>query len=394
MPNQWKKYSGIWTQTQQAQARAAETWTGLPFAKNVWYIGGYNSSGESGLSEPTATSRSSPVQISSQNGWSFLGVDGKNSVLGVKSGALFTWGLNGKGQLGHDDIISRSSPVQVGALTNWSKTACSSNVSAAIKTDGTLWTWGDNFRGGLGTNDSVLVERSSPVQVGTDTNWSKIYGSSDCFLAIKTDGTLYAWGDNGNGNLGDNSVINRSSPVQVGALTIWNEVSAANAIIATQTNGTIWFWGFGFEGGSGTNTSVNLYRSSPIQIGALTTWNKPATANDYSNGAIKNDGTLWTWGRNNGGALGLNIDPAFNRSSPVQVGSETNWTQATIGGDISSGIAGGELYTWGTNSNGEGGQNDRIQYSSPVQVGTATDWVNSFQGSNDVFAITEGKTTT
>jgi alpha-tubulin suppressor-like RCC1 family protein len=255
-----------------------------------------------------------------------------------------------------------------------------------------LWTWGDNFQGGLGTNDSSLVERSSPVQVGTDTNWSKIYGSGECFLAIKTDGTLYAWGANGNGTLGDNSIINRSSPVQVGALTVWNEVSAASSIIATQTNGTIWFWGFGFEGGSGTNTALTIYRSSPIQIGALTTWNKPATANDYSNGAIKNDGTLWLWGRNGNGQLAQNN--TINRSSPVQVGSETNWTQATIGGDISSGIADGELYIWAANANGEGGQNNRIQYSSPVQVGTATDWVNSFQGSNDLYAITEGKTTT
>jgi hypothetical protein len=124
--------------------------------------------------------------------------------------------MNSWGQLGQNSTSNYSSPIQVGTLTNWKRVVCSSRGAIAIKTDGTLWTWGYNAMGQLGINNTTNM--SSPVQVGTLTNWKSVAGGGH---AIKTDCTLWAWGPNAI-SLG----INISSPVQVGALTNWKQVSS------------------------------------------------------------------------------------------------------------------------------------------------------------------------
>ena len=133
------------------------------------------------------------------------------------------------GQLGNGTTVDYSAAIQVGTLTNWSQVSCFSRTPAAIKTDGTLWTWGYNGFGGIG-NGSVNFTYSSPVQVGSLTNWKQV--SCGGFLsaaAIKTDGTLWTWGYNNNGQLANGTTINYSSPIQVGSLTTWQQVSAVSA---------------------------------------------------------------------------------------------------------------------------------------------------------------------
>jgi alpha-tubulin suppressor-like RCC1 family protein len=114
-------------------------------------------------------------------------------------------------------------------LTDWAQISSGfASVTAAIKTNGTLWAWGRNNNGQLALGD--VTNRDSPVQVGALTNWAKVVAASG---AIKTDGTLWAWGQNYAGGLGDNTTANKSSPVQVGSLTTWLQVSAG------RTNNTL-----------------------------------------------------------------------------------------------------------------------------------------------------------
>ena len=134
---------------------------------------------------------------------------------------IWTWGSNSLGQLGLNDATSRSSPVQVGSLTNWRLVSGGFNHTAAIKTDGTLWTWGRNNYGALGLNNTTTL--SSPVQVGTLANWWQVAGGSYHTAAVKTDGTLWLWGYNNLGQLGLDNITNYSSPVQVGTLTNWRQ---------------------------------------------------------------------------------------------------------------------------------------------------------------------------
>jgi alpha-tubulin suppressor-like RCC1 family protein len=185
--------------------------------------------------------------------------------------------LGNNGQLGQNDTISRSSPVQVGVLTNWSQVSGGGYHTAAVKTDNTLWTWGYNNAGQLGQNNTT--RRSSPVQVGALVNWASVCASRLGCLAVKTDGTLWSWGYNSQGQLGLGDTIDRSSPVQIGALTNWFRVPENGGTTngwnfgAVKTDGTLWLWGDGNQGGQlGQNNTED--RSSPVQVGALTNWGK------------------------------------------------------------------------------------------------------------------------
>jgi len=283
---------------------------------------------------------------------------------------LWLWGRNNFGQLGFNDIVDRSSPVQVGSGTNWNLVSIGSYNTMATKTDGTLWTWGYNIRGQLGLGDTVY--RSSPVQVGSGTNWNLVNIGEYSTIATKTNGTLWTWGGNIRGQLGFNDIVHRSSPVQVGSGTNWNLVSIGTSYntIATKTDGTLWTWGSNQRGQLGFNDIVD--RSSPVQVGSGTNWNL-VSIGAYNTIATKTDGTLWIWGYNNNGQLGLgNI---VDRSSPVQVGSGTTWSEVSIG--VYNTIAtktDGTLWIWGRNDHGQLGLNDRVYRSSPVQVGSGTTW--------------------
>ncbi len=175
---------------------------------------------------------------------------GRASVVVVLK-QLWSWGSNATGALGLGNTTSRSSPVQVGVLTNWSKIAGAGAMDSyyavyrglfsSIKTDGTLWSWGYNSKGHLGLGDTI--NRSSPVQVGVLTDWSKLSVNSDSFYCfnhntalIKTNGTLWAWGANIDGEHanGVTSVVRRSAPVQLlSGISDWNSVS----VIAGSYNG-------------------------------------------------------------------------------------------------------------------------------------------------------------
>ena len=251
-------------------------------------------------------------------------------MLALKTdGTIWSWGYNAQGQLGNNSNAQRSSPVQVGSDTDWSDVHADEKNSYAIKTDGTLWSWGWNTSGQLGKNNKT--QYSSPVQV-PGTTWSRIEGSAESVLAIKTDGTLWSWGYNAKGQLGLNNRTNYSSPKQIPGTT-WSDISVgAVSCMAIKTDGTLWSWGgqiYGQLGHSEGGPSGTDY-SSPAQIGSDTTWRDVAIDWVYSSYAIKTDGTLWGWGRNENGDIGSNNTTKY--SSPVQIGSETDWSWLSDGG--------------------------------------------------------------
>ena len=301
-----------------------------------------------------------------------------NSITTDVARQLWVSGRNNFGQLGLGDsgvYTYRSSPTQVGTLTNWSVTTGGQNFTTTVKTDGTLWSWGNNNRGQLGLGNSGTYFRySSPKQVGSLTGWSKVSNGYAFTLAIKTDGTLWSWGGSGQGALGLGNVTYYSSPKQVGALTTWANVSAnaeGNPAIGLTTGGTIFTWGFNSYGQLGLG-NVTAY-SSPKQVGSLTTWSKISMGQTWA-GAIKTNGTLWMWGNGANGKLGLGN--TTNYSSPVQVGSLTNWSQLSCNGNSHTLAVktDGTLWSWGFGAYGALGLSNTTSYSSPKQVGALTAW--------------------
>ena len=290
-------------------------------------------------------------------------------------GGLWAWGWNDYGQLGDNTITSRSSPVQtIAGGTNWKSVAGGGLHTAAIKTDGTLWSWGYNGNGQLG--DNTITQRNSPVQtISGGTNWKLVAGGQYHTAAIKTDGTLWLWGRNSNGQLGDNTTTNQSSPVQtISSGTNWKLVACGQYhTAAIKTDGTLWTWGRNDFGQLGDNTVT--HRSSPVQtIAGGTNW-KLVAGGTYHTAAIKSDGTLWLWGWNLFGQLGNNT--VTNSSSPVQtIASGTNWKLVACGGNHTAAIkTDGTLWSWGVNNYGQLGDNTRTQRYSPVQtIAGGTNW--------------------
>ena len=337
------------------------------------YSWGRGNNGRLGLGN--VVNQSSPNQVGALTNWALVSA-GYDFGAAVKTdGTLWSWGKGSGGRLGQGSQAYSSSPIQVGALTNWASVAAASGglfgTCAAVKTDGTLWSWGTGTNGALGQNSTA--DRSSPVQVGALTNWASVQNTSTLCVAVKTDGTLWSWGYNNNGELGQNDVVARSSPVQVGALTNWASTSISNTCAAVKTDGTLWTWGFNNAGQLGQNDVVA--KSSPVQVGALTNWASVAANGTFFCAAVKTDGSLWSWGSGNSGALGQN--GVVNRSSPVQVGALTNWASISNGGRICAAIkTDNTLWTWGAGSYGALGQSSLTNKSSPVQVGALTNWVS------------------
>ena len=314
--------------------------------------------------------------------------------------SLFGWGSGTWGQLGLNETeTSKSSPTQIGTDTDWSIVRGGSQGywSWFLKNDGTLWGSGRGLWGVSGMNYSDGPETSSPVQLpGT----YKSVNASKSTAAIKSDGSMWMWGENFYGELGQNSHNpGISSPVQVGSDTTWGSsngdltkegesfhdmVVGKYHKILLKTNGTL--WGLG-RNNSDMNLGLNdrTNRSSPTQIGTETTWVQAAGGSNTS-AAIKTDGTLWVWGHNNYGQVGNNSEAP--QSSPCQIGTETTWSMVDTQDSSTGAIkTDGTLWTWGNNSRGSLGLNapqGSIKWS-PVQVGTDTNW-RTISVTNAMFA--------
>ena len=265
---------------------------------------------------------------------------------------------------------------------NWASVSSGVSHTLAKKTDGTLWAWGNNGNGQLGLGDTT--QRTTPIKVGADTNWSSVSSASSYTLAKKTDGTLWAWGYNDYGQLGLGTTTQMNAPAQIGTLTNWASVSCGwSHTLAIKADGTLWAWGNNGNGqlGLGTTTQMN----APTQIGTLTNW-ASVSCGAYQTLAKKTDGTLWAWGHNSVGQLGLGTTTQIN--TPTQVGSATEWASVSNGSSYTlAKKTDGTLWAWGSNSGGYLGLGTTTQVNTPTQVGSATEWVSVSCGWSHTLAI-------
>jgi alpha-tubulin suppressor-like RCC1 family protein len=341
---------GTWRTVNTQYVKDAGTWRTVftaeqPGALWLWSVNYFgNDFGQLGVNDTAP--RSEPVTtFAGGTNWKQFS-SGIYFAAAIKTdGTLWTWGYNGYGQLGDNTATDKYTPVTTFAGgTNWKEVSTSRSI-AAIKTDGTLWVWGDNYYRQLGTNDTN--RRSTPVTTfAGGTNWKSVSCGLYHTMAIKTDGTLWVWGDNGYGQLGTNDTTDKYTPVTTFAGgTNWKQVSA-NVLhsSAIKTDGTLWSWGcYGYHvfGQLGIN-DTNDGRLTPVTTFAGGTDWKQVSSGFWNTAAIKTDGTLWAWGRNSY-IFGLNIIPT------TLDGGSTDWKQVSARGEhqIWAVKTNGELWTWG-----------------------------------------------
>jgi hypothetical protein len=318
-----------------------------------WGTGNYvNAAGALGGSAGSTVQH--PIQVGSDTDWAGTmgGADGGYAT--KSNGKLYAYGRNQGGQLGIGSTENQSAPVQVGSATDWlgSKDGNGLNKGAnktVIKSDGTMWSWGQNFFGSLGLGDvgvhtfAAAGGVSVPTQVGSATDWTNVNNGIYVTIAINSSGHLYFAGWNSKGQFGnstsdpdrnDNGGSNAVAFTRLGSDTDWARVSigGGNWVIATKTDGTLWSWGEQASNrggilGDGNGSAHD--RSSPVQIGTDTNWDIPS-AGDFHNQCTKTDGTCWGWGVNSSAdQLGLTVPGGTrdrkNYSAPVQMGTGTTW---------------------------------------------------------------------
>lgn len=357
---------------------ADDSWLFERYAGDRLWTWGNNTYGQLGNNSAPSNTRSSPVQtVSQETNWRQIEC-GYGYTAAIKTdGTLWLWGANNVGQLGNNSTSHQSSPVQtIAGGNNWKQISCSkegytSSSIAGIKTDGTLWLCGYGAQGKLGNNSTS--HQSSPVQTITGGNdWKQVSVGGNHTAAIKTNGSLWLWGRNSWGVIGDNTTTDRSSPVQTATGgTNWKQVACGTShTAAIKTDKTLWLWGNGNSGQLGGSVST----STPVQISTGGSWKQVACGNTYS-AAIKTDGTLWLWGSNEAGQLGNNTTTSSN--APVQtISGGTNWKYISIAVNNSAAIkTDGTLWVWGYNNAGQIGDNTTTNKSSPVQtVAGGTNW--------------------
>jgi len=337
MPNQFNSPEGDLENYFVSEYWLIDQWVG-----DTLWVWGVNSSTSGNLGDNTSVNRSTPVTtIAGGTNWKQV-ANGSNHTVAVKTdGTLWGWGRNDSGQTGTDAGSFLTSINPVSTLTsNWKQVSCGNSYTAAVKTDGTLWVWGSPQGGRLGNNENTINYRFTPVTTfAGGTNWKQVACGNAHTAAIKTDGTLWTWGTNSSGQLGDNTTTNRLTPVTTFAGgTNWKQVAnGSNHTAAIKTDGTLWTWGSNTNGELGDNTTTQ--RNTPVTTFAGGTNWKQVAGGINNTAAIKTDGTLWIWGNNSSGNLGDNT--TISRSTPVTTfAGGANWKQVSscIGGNHTAAI--------------------------------------------------------
>jgi alpha-tubulin suppressor-like RCC1 family protein len=319
-------------------------------------------------------------------------------------GTLWAWGDNDSGQLGDTTTSDRSSPVQVGDIIDWVSVAGGTGHTVAIRQDGSLWAWGRNNVGQLGYTASETCGsdpcQTYPRRVGSDYDWVAVTAGSQHNIALKEDGTLWAWGWNeygtlGLGNLGTTDTTDRSVPTQIGFESDWAAIEAGyQHTLALKEDGSLHAWGRNHLGQLGYTASqacnFSDCQSYPWMVGTDYDW-VLISGGEYFSTAVKSGGQMYAWGNNDWGQLGMGDTTIRYTPTPGLLG---NVVSISAGKEFAVALTTtGLFYSWGINTNGQLGYTSTDTCTggacqqSPGLIGTDTDWDSMSAGGGHTIAF-------
>ena len=345
-----------------------------PAPGKLLYLWGNNTYGQ--LGDGTTVSKSSPVLVPTSS-WKQVSVNRFYTAAIRSDNLLFAWGRNNYGQLGDGTTVNKSSPVQIGS-SQWKSVSVATSNTTAIDNNNNLFIWGAGVS--VGDNYFLIPYKIKQPSGSTyiDSSWTMVSVGPSHTAAIRSDGILFTWGFNNNGQLGDGTTVTRTYPTQIGNLS-WNMVSAGGLpsnsteyTLGITSNGLLYSWGYG---GNGATADGDFYNPNVIKFQVGTSyidysWTALSSRGSNFVLAVRNDGLLFSWGRNQYGQLGDGT--TVNKSTPVQIGS-SSWIAVSTGSLHALAIrSGGTLFSWGRNNYGQLGDSTTVNKSSPVQIGSSS----------------------
>lgn len=307
----------------------------------------------------------------------------------VASSSLYSWGNNSFGEYGNGDILNKYFPVEV-YFSNTITSISNTDFFTLLVDNGSLYFMGKgSSKSGIGTSLNSFYATPTLI-TGFGTSWDTASCSANHCLAVYDNvaGTGYSWGSNLYGALGNGTTSSSDTYVPYPNLgSNWDSLYAATyASYGIKKDGTLYAWGTNYDGQLGLGDLLNYY--SPQQIGAFNDWTK-FSCKSYHCAAIRSTGILYTWGSNAYGQIGNGT--TINVHSPLQVGAYTDWEMASAGFDHTLAIRNGQLYAWGNNDYGQLGDGTTIGKSIPTQIGVDNDWEYVEASYNYSIAIKNGQ---
>ncbi len=311
-------------------------------------------------------------------------------------GTLWATGDNSQGQLGLGDFDGRETFTPIGERSDWVRIAAGDSFSMALNAAGELWGWGNNSLGQLGLGHTDNVTPPEPVRIGADSDWIDIGVGIQYAAARKRDGTVWTWGLNANAQLGLGDTAARYAPTRVTTATWVSLTVGPQSVQVLNAEGELWGWGsslFNILGPYSTNITL------PTRYGDANGWLVADIANSHA-AAVKTDGSLWAWGVNHKGQCAvsgglLSIDTA------TRVGDATDWARVSTGTDFTLALkADGSLFGFGNNADGRLGLGDTSETATPSPITSAAGaWRgaeaglrNTLEGGNFAFGVARNGT--
>ncbi len=335
----------------------------------VW-VWGKNDAGQ--LGDGSQTASDVPVRMPGMSGVVAVAAGMNHSLLLKSDGTVWGVGKNDAGQLGTatGNAGNALTPMQAAGLTGISAIAAGYEHSIALKNDGTVWTWGNNTDGQLGRTTTYQCHGGpcgdTPGQVPGLSGVTAVAVGNNHTLALKDDGTVWAWGGNGSGKLGDGTTASSTVPVRVAGLDDVQAIAAGwGHSVALKNDGTVWTWGLNAFGALGIGGEESTIATTPVQVSALTGIAR-IVANFANTAAIDADGSVWAWGANSVGQLG--DGSTIHRASPVRLTALADIGSLGVGFVTSAVRNDGTVWSWGWNGYGTVGNGGLGGSTIPVAV--------------------------
>ncbi len=355
---------------------------------------GASDSGQLGNGVLTPDQHSPVREATNANNWESIATFRSNAACAIKTdGGLWCWGSDRSYRLGNGTATGdQPAPAQESSNAyNWKNISAGQSHTCAVKTDGSLWCWGFDGSGQLG-NGATSSDQDSPTRESTNaTNWSFVDAGQSHTCAVKTDGSLWCWGLGGNGQLGHGSTGSTVSPVRESSnATDWTQVSAGSThTCAVKTDGSLWCWGSDGQGQLGNGGAITGNQVSPVrEVSNATDWVQVSTGYSPHTCAVKTDGSLWCWGTDTSAQLGNGVAVTSNQDSPMREDTNaTDWVQVSAKSNYTCAIkTNGELWCWGANGQYQLGHNLGI-HSPGREKTNATNWAQVSTAGNHTCGV-------